>query len=320
MKKFLRKLKFQLTPKRFRKDHFASRGVKKQDQKVKPGILYILRGLPASGKSTHAKDMMSVKENEWYRVNKDLLRTMLHFDEFTGKRDRVTHDVSVTLVRKLVAEGKNVIVDDTNLNPRTHAAYMGIVKDLGCDYGDHLIDTPMELCIQRDSQRDKNVGEDVIKRMALMAGLYPHKEFIIYDIDGTVADLSHRKHFLESGKKDWDSFFKNVSQDSVRMETFKMYRTDIDMGKKVIFVSGRPEKTRIDTETWLLDNYFEGYETLLMRQDHDKRPDVEVKQDIYDKYLKKYAITKVVDDRPSVICMWRSNFLNVVDVGDGKEF
>ena len=70
---------------------------------------------------------------------------------------------------------------------------------------------------------------------------------------------------------------------------------------------------------WLADNKV-NYFVLIMRDAHDKRPDVMVKQEIYDKYLKKLNIWKVFDDRPSVIKMWRENGLLVEDVGNGEEF
>ncbi len=58
-----------------------------------------------------------------------------------------------------------------------------------------------------------------------------------------------------------------------------------------------------------------------MRRSGDKRPDTEVKQQIYDTYFKdKYNIAYVIDDRPSVIQMWRSNGLEVIDVGEGVDF
>lgn len=57
-----------------------------------------------------------------------------------------------------------------------------------------------------------------------------------------------------------------------------------------------------------------------MRRAKDSRPDTEVKQDILDQYFKKELIDVVIDDRPSVIRMWRSNGLEVLDVGKGEEF
>lgn len=87
-------------------------------------------------------------------------------------------------------------------------------------------------------------------------------------------------------------------------------------------MSARPEDHREATEVWL-QNTFKGYEayvTLLMRRAGDTREDTLVKKDIYDTFLKGYPIHKVIDDRPSVIRMWRSLGLDVIDVGSGVEF
>ena len=39
-------------------------------------------------------------------------------------------------------------------------------------------------------------------------------EFVIVDIDGTVADLRHRLHFIQGEKKDWDAFYSHAGEDS----------------------------------------------------------------------------------------------------------
>ena len=58
-----------------------------------------------------------------------------------------------------------------------------------------------------------------------------------------------------------------------------------------------------------------------MRKSGDKRPDTDVKKEILDKYFKdKIKIFTVIDDRPSVIRMWKENKLDVIDVGDGIDF
>jgi hypothetical protein len=100
-------------------------------------------------------------------------------------------------------------------------------------------------------------------------------------------------------------------------------------------VSARPEKYREMTEDWLARNnmlpvrssaYMLSsaanipYEALLLRLDGDSRDDTITKKQILDMYLDKEAIHTVIDDRPSVIRMWRENDLPVIDVGDGVEF
>jgi len=36
---------------------------------------------------------------------------------------------------------------------------------------------------------------------------------VIFDIDGTLSDNSHRQHFLEQKHKDWEGFFKECEKD-----------------------------------------------------------------------------------------------------------
>ena len=87
----------------------------------------------------------------------------------------------------------------------------------------------------------------------------------------------------------------------------------------LVLVSSRPEDYRRQTTDWLAQNEMK-FDNLIMRQSGDKRPDTEVKNDIYHRYLKHYNIVRVFDDRPSVIRMWREKGLEVQDVGDGVEF
>lgn len=316
MNKYLRKLKFKLTPKSMYHDHFA--------EPKKPQLrMFIMRGLPASGKSTKAKGLVEANKN-MVRVNKDLLREMLHFNAWSNKNEQLTQKAMRAVVECMAKENVHVIIDETNLNPRTYKSNFQLGQDLG-----YLVDTldmgtTAKECIDRDAKRDKPVGSDVIVGMAMMNKQYPMSEkgTVIYDIDGTIADIAHRKHFVtkEVGKKDWKSFFEAMTEDQVREDIKTMYLKDIEDGYSVVLVSGRPANYRILTQKWLEHYGFNGHKALFMRPEHDSRADTIIKQEIYDKYLKHYNVVKVVDDRPSVIRMWASNGLNVVDVGDGIEF
>ena len=72
------------------------------------------------------------------------------------------------------------------------------------------------------------------------------KNIVICDIDGTIANNDHRQHFLE-GKKDWDGFFSDLINDKPIHEIIKKVRHLESQGNKIIFLSGRPEKTRKET-------------------------------------------------------------------------
>jgi predicted kinase len=284
-------------------------------------------GLPASGKSTEAEKKI-LAEGNTVRVNKDLLRTMLHFDKFSGRNEGFTRDASRTLVKSFIESGVNVIVDDTNLNPSTLQSWKDFAKELNAkiEYLD-MRGVSVETCIERDANREKRVGKHVIHKMALQYLDYMKGEkVIVCDIDGTIADCSHRQHFVNGENKDWKSFFAGMKDDTVRAEVIKsVAKLCKEENAKLIFVSARPENYRKDTEWWLdvkIGSPLQKtpYSMLIMRETNDKRPDTEVKADIYDKYLKNLNIIKVFDDRPSVIRMWRKKGLEVEDVGQGVEF
>lgn len=288
-----------------------------------------MQGLPGSGKSTRAEEIVREQGNT-VRVGRDQLRTMLHFDRWTGRNERITKDVQMWMVAYLLEVlDKNVIVDDTNIQASRIQAWRDFAKERNVKLEWVKMDTPLEECIRRDAMREKPVGKNVIVAMAMQAGIYPKpkKGFVICDLDGTLCDVKHRLHFVqkpEGEKKDWKGFFVALSGDSVRTEVMDMLLNAQEAGYEIAFVSGRPDEYRPQTEAWL-EKALEGYEigtVLLMRRTGDKRPDTEVKKSILDTYFlaNDYHIEWAIDDRPSVIRMWRENNISVTDVGDGVEF
>lgn len=291
--------------------------------------LTLLRGLPASGKSTLAEAI--VANGGTVRVNKDLIRTMLHYDKFTGKNESMTSEAEFAIAEAAVRNGFNVVVDDTNLNPRTLDAwkYWANDEDHPCRVEVIDVNTDIGECIQRDNMREKRVGEHVITKMALQYKDYMKgQKVVICDLDGTICDVEHRRHFLTDGpKKDWGSFFKEMDNDTLREDVIEQVMAALkEHNAKLIFVSARPEEYRERTMKWFVKQAFElnkvfpSFVTLLMRNDNDSREDSIIKSELYDKYLKNLDIVKVFDDRPRVIRMWRERGLDVVDVGSGEEF
>lgn len=287
-----------------------------------------MKGLPASGKTTKTKELIE-KMGNTIRINRDLIRTMLHFDKFDYKNEEITRSVAVEIARQAFDMGRNVIIDDTNLNQRTFDTWVGFTKGYNglrnTNYTYEVIDmtdVAVEECVMRDAQRDNPVGGTVIKNMALQHGLCPQpdKGYVLCDIDGTIADCKHRLHFVKQTPKDWKGFFAHMSEDTVRKDTQKILVDYYNKMHTIIFISARPEDYKGVTLKWLEDNYLSFGWTLIMRSKGDKRPDTEVKQDIYNKYLKNYPIEVVIDDRPSVIQMWKKNGLKVIDVGNGEDF
>ncbi len=283
-----------------------------------------MKGLPASGKSTLAKTI--VAQGDWVRVNRDLIREMLHFNKWSGRNEDMTVSAEIAIVKSFLKGKKtSVVVDDTNLNPKNEVMWRAIAHETQATFEVNEVKTDIQTCVERDQGREKAVGRAVIVNMALQYNLYPKpaKGFVLCDLDGTLCDITHRLKYAKGEDKDWGKFFAGIPDDLLRTETLDKIIAYEEAGHEIIFVSARPENYRDLTEAWL-EKMLKGYvihKTLIMRRANDKRDDTEVKQQIFDTYFKdKYPVEVVIDDRPKVIRMWRANGLEVIDVGSGEEF
>jgi uncharacterized HAD superfamily protein len=128
---------------------------------------------------------------------------------------------------------------------------------------------------------------------------------IIVDLDGTLCDVEHRVHHVQSAKKNWKSFNELMVHDSLNDWCFELMEAMSARGYKIIFVTGRGEQFRTPTENWL-NKHNVNYEHLYMRGLLDQREDSDVKEDIYTTQIKEnYQVLFVVDDRKSVVARWR---------------
>lgn len=141
---------------------------------------------------------------------------------------------------------------------------------------------------------------------------------VIVDIDGTLADVTHRLHHVRGRRKKWKKFFALMSEDKPISEVITRVQ-DLAGEYNIYLVSGRPDDYRDITTEWL-KLHDVPYEALYMRRAGDFRPDDIVKQEILDEHFDKHNIELVIEDRPRVIRMWKSNGLKVEDVGTGQEF
>lgn len=281
----------------------------------------MLSGLPASGKSTYAKEL--VGSGKWIRVNRDLLRTMLHNDVWSHKNEEWTIDIEADIAHNCLNAGINVVVDDTNLTSKHLSRWRDVANMHKAVFETRYFDTPIDVCIERDVLREHPVGWHVIKNMALQYNFpeTPQENIVICDIDGTIADCTHRQHHVQGENKRWDKFFEGMEEDSLRESTKKLLDDYHEKGRPIIFVSARPEKYRLHTQRWLAKHGLGTiYWTLIMRPDNDSREDSLIKGEIYSRYFKGKGIETVIDDRPRVIRMWPSLGIPVIDVGKGIEF
>ena len=150
-----------------------------------------------------------------------------------------------------------------------------------------------------------------------------HPPTVIFDIDGTLANCDHRIHWVRSNPKNWPAFNRAMKLDTVHENIVWMLHTFHAAGCTILIASGRSEDDRKVTETWLQDvaNVTGLYSNLYMRASNDYRPDDIVKSELLDRMREDgYDPTMVVDDRPSVLRMWRSCGLATLAVGPQEEF
>ena len=144
---------------------------------------------------------------------------------------------------------------------------------------------------------------------------------VVFDIDGTLANIEHRLDYVRSKPKNWRAFDAGIPNDKVNEPVAEVFFSLRNDGHDIIFASGRNERSRIATQDWLRKNGFSMYQKLYMRKPDDYRSDDIVKQEILDEIIEDYGRKPdmVFDDRPRVVRMWRDNGIFVFNVYQGEE-
>ena len=149
------------------------------------------------------------------------------------------------------------------------------------------------------------------------------KNTIIFDLDGTLADISVRRNLATkpNGKMDWNIFLDpdNIKLDVPNDPVVKMAQFFAEGGFNIVIFSGRSDKTIHTTRSWLTRNRVP-FHKLVMRDSVTNHfvPDDILKKDMLDKHLDIDDVFFVVDDRQKVVDMWRSLGLKVFQVDEGN--
>lgn len=146
---------------------------------------------------------------------------------------------------------------------------------------------------------------------------------VVFDIDGTLSNVSHRIGFIQSKPKNWAAFEAGIPHDSVNIPVAEMFKSIVvnqSLRPIIILATGRNERSRKDTETWLKKNNLFFHKELLMRANDDYRPDTETKSDMVTYIRETYGEPLFwVDDRQKVVQKLRDLGIFVIDVYQGRE-
>lgn len=126
--------------------------------------LIICRGLPASGKSTWAKQWVLEDPEHRVRINQDDIRLMLG-KYWVPSREKLVQEIQFDAIIEALSREFDVVIDNTNLNNKVLDQFNRLIKtfeDYEIEYKD-FFDTPLSVCIERDKNRDLQVTEKVIR-------------------------------------------------------------------------------------------------------------------------------------------------------------
>ena len=151
----------------------------------------------------------------------------------------------------------------------------------------------------------------------------------LIDIDGTLADCSHRLHFIGTtpGKRlevkpdapvNWDAFHDACVDDPFIGPMCELVIALCE-AYTIVYVTGRPHSHAKQTEQWLIDNQLPSG-PIFMRTAGDYRPDYVVKREIYEKLIlpKLGKADIAIEDRDQVVKMWRELGITTLQCREGE--
>jgi predicted kinase len=313
--------------------------------------VYLPVGIQACGKSTWSKEEVRKDPEGTVRICRDDLRNMMNGYHFSDGNEKLITAARDAIFVHALKRGKNVILDETNLNPRNFQDACRIVRSVGVEA--MVMEKPfyveLEEALERNSKREgtARIPDDVIRTFWKKSGGKQHKFYnpkveviqpghddveaiaveqnpnlekaIICDLDGTISLFNTRERKLHPGahvRSPYDA--SNCDQDSPNVPVIEVVNNFYEKGYKIIFCSGREDMYRPQTETFL-NTYTNVKYSLFMRKTGDQRKDSIIKKEIFEADIKdKYNILFVLDDRSSVVDLWRSIGLTCFQVAPGN--
>ena len=294
--------------------------------------IIVLQGVPASGKSTIARELVKENRNRVI-VSRDAIRES-RGEYWIPEQEDYISDIEEFEVRAAINRGLCPIIDATNLNPNTIEKWKNIALELGVKIVFKPIEIDFKTAIERDRGRDRPVGKRVLK--SFFSRYFPEKlkeyytdnrkfikmdprktNCILCDLDGTLA--------IHCGRDPYD--LTNVLKDKPNIPLINILSV-LNLNYPIIFISGREgtEQCKRDTFEWISNTFRPNTKSdigwgwdLKMRKEKDCRSDEIIKEEIYHNEIEpNYNVIAVFDDRDKVVKMWRELGLlcNQVYYGD----
>lgn len=294
--------------------------------------LLILRGVPASGKSTFAKEWVLAGNQPRVRLNRDNLRWSNGIREGVGEfqQEQLISVLQKAQAREALRLGYDVVVDDTNLRAKFVKEWLKLAAEAGAEVEFKDFEIDLTTALWRDAHRDKYVGKEVIESYFtrfirkgnlpdfpvlekntghVFAPYVPNTKLpkaVLVDTDGTVATFDKR------GPYDTSLYHTDLPVPNV-IEVVNILH---NAGVKIIGMSGRSAEFREVTEQWWRDKGVP-FDEFYMRYEGDMRKDSIVKSELFDAFIAyTHNVLGVIDDRLQVARMWHQKGVTLFKVGD----
>lgn len=140
--------------------------------------------------------------------------------------------------------------------------------------------------------------------------------FVVFDLDGTLADGSHREHWITRpvGQKDWRNYFAECDRDRPHSGIVTVFRALRAAGHRVEIWTGRSAEVADKTEAWLREHGLDGV-PIKSRAEGDHTADDELKRQWLHEASRKPNL--VFEDRARVVAMWRAEGIPCCQVAPG---
>lgn len=285
--------------------------------------MFVVRGLPGSGKSTFAKKWVAQDPENRVRISRDDLRHQLYgkYYGLTTSQESTITKIEWAQIKGALSARQSVIIDNQNLKDAYVYPYLKIALDhkVPVLHKDFNVDIDVVLAQNKEREKDRIVPEDSIlkfKRRYFKDGKFPPfpilaekmdeayfpnpslPKAILLDVDGTAMHIAPHR-----GPYDFHLVLDDLPNAAV-VETVKAMKAQ---GFKVIVLSGRDDSCQEDTLLSLEDAGIE-VDEIHMRKTGDRRKDFIIKKEIFnDKIRDSYNILYALDDRDTVVETYRKD-------------
>jgi hypothetical protein len=274
---------------------------------------------------------------------------MLNNYFYSKESEKLVVQVRNNIIIEALKAGNDVICDDCNINPKNFDDICKLIRknDLECWVVEKSFYVDLQDAINRNAKREgfAKIPEEAIQKMWKLSGKQSFKNYkvreeiitnepveeiffnknlsscLICDVDNCISLFNSRDKngdvkIVHKGAHVRDPYDASTADRDMVNEPLKTIINRLSANNQIIFLSGRLEKFRPQTESFLNENFYSIYK-LYMRKDGDIRPDEIVKKELFDNHIRnQYNCLCVFDDRLKVCKMWHKIGLKLFRFGN----